>query len=389
MVSRQSWTLPRWARTSSGVDQGSPDVVEPPSQQKNVGWLSTDNPVREWWNWIWRETHKGLLYFDEWVTNAFPANQLARTGEVAGQFGCTTGSQQAAIGSGTAFIAGNRYEFPATVVLANTQSSQAVMHRIVVARLVAGVPTIVLLDGPSSGVDPTLLAGDVALWRLKQNTGSATIASTNDLREWGVYEGSRVSADDELSVTAPNFWVGPVGTEMLRIYESGANVVAEIRSDATHSWVFTGGVGGYRVRRIAVHGSLFVPTVGTPSRNDVGVALAASTDVLRFAVPELPANALLHKLQVGYSAGSGTNDATISVIHHDAESGSILYSESIVLNNESSGTRTETKTLIDTPISDGTVTLKIAAGTNHGITVHSVTLEIWQPDPFASYPTLT
>lgn len=195
------FTLPRWARTALGVDVTDPnDAVEPPGQQKDTGWVETDTPSYNLWNWMWRETYKSLLYLVERAGEIRSAPQVARSGLATTpnfdfHSNMTIGSNFAGnpvINAGTAFIDGHSYNFPQTTVTVATQSTLASMLSYIVAELVGGVPTITLVRGTVNATLPTLTDQQVPLYSFAQGAGIQTLLTVQDERQFGVVDVDRV-----------------------------------------------------------------------------------------------------------------------------------------------------------------------------------------------------
>lgn len=58
--------LPRWATTTvvSPVTN-KPNVLEPTSEKKDVGWQALEAGGRQFLNWLFRQNYRWSLYFDE------------------------------------------------------------------------------------------------------------------------------------------------------------------------------------------------------------------------------------------------------------------------------------------------------------------------------------
>lgn len=354
-VSYEKWTAPRWARTTGGVDEGSPEVIEPASQQKNVGWLSTDTPVREWWNWMWREAYKGLLYLSGWFEDGLPVTTLARSGKaLLSQFDLAVGTQQVAIDPGTAFIDGKRYEFPTTVVLSETQFTQATMHRIVVATLVGSTPTITRVDGITSGVDPVLAADEIALWRIEQLLGDPTFTTT-DLRKWG-----RVDVDELTAETVYGQFV------MAEAYEP----------DGTEQTT--------RYLRHTLHAAAMKVDQGSPSPSTSGMSLTTASDQLSDTV-SFPPGSTITKIQGAFTTDDATNDVTFQLLCRNRITGAPVDNWSVTLGALPAANYKGTATVDHEVAEDEVFLVMVNAGTNHDVVVHSVVVEFTNTRPFASF----
>lgn len=380
-VSRHTWFLPRWARTALGVDETT-NVTEPPSQQKDSGWDPSDTPVLDWWNWMWRETHKGLLYLVEFVEGLVTTDTLTWKGKSA-DFGRTDGSGQVTIATGVVVIDGVRYVVPQTIIAVPVQTAQAVMHRFIAARLSGGVPVLAMYNGASTGVDPAVPDGDAPLWRLRQDTGSATWAS-DDIREWGAIE------------------IGRVMTQHLQIADrTGLDVFRyDWRDDKIRTgyavWQLSlpvdsaGASVSQRNLRKTIHpGFGMLVIAGAPVRTVEGLRFASSSDDAFCAIHEFPPHAVIRYFAIRYTVPDATNALTAILRCHSRLDGSIVWTETLTVANASAGTRALKSPVIDELVSeDHMLIIELTAGANHDITVHSVTVEYACDYPFEAWPTL-
>lgn len=385
-ISREAWTLPRWARTTGGVDQGSPDVEAPPSQQMDDGWLADDVPVRSWWNWVWRESYKGLLYLTDALFARDPLTTIPR-GQLGESFDHETATGEITILTGTGQIQGQLYEFAETTVSLPVQSAVTLMHRIIVARLVAGVPTIAKVDGVSNAVDPTLLTHDIPLWRVKMATG-ATSYTVEDMREFGKLEVDRIVADKTLIASGGSTWeLRDSGGSPALAYSPTTD---EVQLGAL-SWKLEGGftrtgiVVSERVRRKTLHPAHFAFVSGAAVRELEGLRLASSSDDCTHPIEEFPPGSVIRFVDIAYTTPNNTNGAVIILQCRSRLTGLVVWQSITNITNVAAATTRVKSALINQEVlQDHMFVMEVAAGSNHDITIHSVSIEYHDEYPFRS-----
>lgn len=387
-VSRNAWFLPRWARTALGVDETT-NVTEPPSQQKDSGWDPADTPVLDWWNWMWRETHKGLLYLTEWVEGfASATNSLTRAGKAAGHFARTDGAGQATIATGVFVLDGVRHVVPQTIMAITVQSAQAVMHRFIVARLSGGTPVIAMYNGASTGVDPALVAGDVPLWRIRQNTGSATW-SADDLREWGSLQLGRLLVE--------NLWLGTseagVGSPVLT-WDNPERVlhIGPFPVNLDFAKSAAGATLDKRQRRKIIHcghHAGIYSASGVTAGLVTGLQFTSAAGAVVYGFEEFDPGSTISYFDIRYTAPDGTNGFTATLRAHSRLTGAEVWQQQVTVTNIAAGTRGLKSALINQLLTeDQVVTLQIQAGANHDVTIHSATVEYGTNRPFEGFASL-
>ncbi len=319
-LSRHLWSLPRWARTALGVDDTT-NVTEPPGGSKDTGYTAlgggTPRISRQFVNWLHREAAKGLIYVEDWFANhTNTANYLVRAGK-AGGAGAASGT------SGTtnttefeAVVEGASYVFPATAVSIPVQATLATMHRIIVGRVTAGVPSVVLVDGTVNATDPAIGSNEVAIHRARQNSGSATY-NLDDLRIYGDLRVDRLHVDVDGQMGEAVFW-GDVGSTFTFVLGESLSSAIGMQYDISQGGFFNAALWEFFsavTRTTGVVGGNFNAVTGTATADTIlngNGRVMTATSTISYTIPTRPGERITG-ISGHFNFNNGSDEATISV----------------------------------------------------------------------------
>jgi hypothetical protein len=178
----------RWAETAAEVPLGSPDLVEPSSGAKDLGWVAATTPNRGWFNFLgW-----GVGVLQRYLLNAFgllwPRDHLM-AGAGAGEGAVTAGAGLSVnVTLARVWIDGAMYAVPAATNLA-LAAADPTNPRIdlVYAKLTSGVPEYAVVTGTPAGspAAPSLPAGGVSIATVAVAALAVAPGAINSTREFG------------------------------------------------------------------------------------------------------------------------------------------------------------------------------------------------------------
>ena len=192
---------------------------------------------------------KRFELIEESIARMFPNNQIARYGIYQDRFRArkrpskkTEDGRRVRVRGGTAFIEGERYWFPRTEMLVAVQTTLDVMHRLIVAEVINGEPSIGLVDGTVNDTMPTLSSNQLLLYRIRQERDNDNFALV-DHRMFGHLEADEAEFPE-------SFEAGKQGREMLfRVgYETDYTSTVARRDSPTRFQI------GFPARRALTYG---------------------------------------------------------------------------------------------------------------------------------------
>lgn len=201
--SRDGFKYPRWGSTTGDVPTAY--AAEPPGQKKDDGWEpGVDKPTGEWWNWLHQQTYYFLRYIEGTWLRRWTEPHLFRS-----EKGTSAADVSAGVGlsvdvvTAQVWMEGFQFTVPAATNLALAAADPTNdRFDLVVARVVAGMPTYAVITGTpaASPAEPSPLADDVPIARVRVNATATVPGSIAYRREYGVLELDKVRADSELIV---------------------------------------------------------------------------------------------------------------------------------------------------------------------------------------------
>lgn len=201
--SRHNFKLPRWASDTSGVASGN--ETEPPSQQKDDGWVpNVDSINGRWWNWLHQQAYYWFSYAENLWDRRWTVAHVMRSaaGTNAGEVTAGTGLAVDVVAA-RVWIDGAMYLVPAATDLALAAADPTdPRYDLVIARLNGGVPEYAVLTGTPAPapVEPTPTTSQVPCARVRVNASASAPSSISDRRRFGVLEIDTLEASQDLDV---------------------------------------------------------------------------------------------------------------------------------------------------------------------------------------------
>jgi len=238
----------RWAEASE-VPLTAPDLSEPSSGAKDLGWVASASPNRAWWNWLhWGVgvtfRHIARSWALLWQREQFMPGAAGTEGVVTNGTGLSVDVTEARV-----WISGAWYTVPAANDLA-LATADATNGRIdlVYAKLTSGAPEWAVETGTASvsPAAPATPAAGVAAYEVLVPALAVAPSTKTDVREFGVFEVDTIEANDRLGAgwsgsrfllrvfSSTVMWIGDVGNPLLSV-DSAAPVLT-VRADTFRLW---------------------------------------------------------------------------------------------------------------------------------------------------------